>query len=99
MILNDIVQVDSLEVPPGQHIKAFYIKSGQYIFDLGFETNKGQRFGLLTDSDPRIFDLENIVGPNDQYYIDGIRGKTVTSRGSPCICEVEFKYVIFPSAN
>ena len=29
-------------------------------------------------------------------YIDGIRGKTVISQNGPCICELEFKYVIVP---
>ena len=34
---------------------------------------------------------------NDQRYINGIRGKTVITQGGPCICELEFKYIIVPS--
>ena len=33
------------------------------------------------------------------YYVDGIQGLTVVTQDVPCICEIQFKYVIVPSSD
>ena len=47
MELHDTVRVDSLEVPVGEHIKEFVVRSGFYIDAIGFKTNKDKTFGLI----------------------------------------------------
>jgi hypothetical protein len=37
--------------------------------------------------------------PSDHYYVDGIQGLTVVTQDAPCICEIQFKYVIVPSSD
>ena len=119
MDLHDTVQVESLEVPVGEHIKEFVVRSGFYIDAIGFETNKGKRLGLIGgngNGDPlpgpgelgnscfahmglfgHGYHTQKGVSPND-YYVDGIQGITVVTQDAPCICEIQFKYVIVPSS-
>ena len=39
------------------------------------------------------------VRPSHHYYVDGIQGITVVTQDAPCICEIQFKYVIVPSSD
>ena len=75
------------------------------LLPVAFETNTRQTFGPIGGQGGEFMDYIDIhfepymnrkIG-NDQRYIDGIRGKTVITQGGPCICELEFKYVIVPS--
>ena len=89
MKLNDNYLVETLAVPSNQHIKFFYIRSGAYIDAIGFETNKGLRFGPIGGQGG------SIKPAPASAYVDGIRGITVRTQGGPCICRIQFKYV-FP---
>ena len=92
MKLNDAVQVETLEVPSNQHIKFFHIRSGSYIDDIGFETNEGLKFGPIGGPSGAIKPVPTSI--RIQPYVDGIRGITVRTQGAPCICKIQFKYVI-----
>ena len=92
MKLNDAVQVETLEVPSNQHIKFFHIRSGSYIDAIGFETNKGLKFGPIGGPSGAIKPVPTSI--RIQPYVDGIRGITVRTQGAPCICKIQFKYVI-----
>jgi len=107
MELNDTERIETLEVPADQHIKDFIVRCGWYIDAIAFETNKRETFGPIGGQGGEFMDYIDIhyepymnrkIG-NDQRYIDGIRGKTVTTQGRPCICELEFKYIIVPSCG
>ena len=98
-------RVETLEVPPGQHIRDFIIRSGFYIDAIGFTTNQCQKLGPIggtggslrpTSLNDYLYTYEKLQGRIYYYYIDGIRGKTVTTQGEKCICELEFKYVCIP---
>ena len=41
----------------------------------------------------------DVVKASDHYYVEGIQGITVVSQGAPCICEIQFKYVVVPSSD
>ena len=102
MDLHDTVQVDSLEVPVGEHIKEFVVRSGFYIDAIGFKTNKGKTLGLIGGNGGSL--KNQTIGfssgrASDHYYVDGIQGLTVVTQDAPCICEIQFKYVIVPSSD
>ena len=110
MDLHDTVRVDSLEVPVGEHIKEFVVRSGFYIDAIGFKTDKGKTLGLIggnggSSQIPGIinnfkdFREAVMVTASDNYYVDGIQGITVVTQDAPCICEIQFKYVIVPSSD
>ena len=92
MKLNDNYLVQTLEVPSNQHIKFFHIRSGSYIDAIGFETNKGLKFGPIGGPSGAIKPVPTSI--RIQPYVDGIRGITVRTQGAPCICKIQFKYVI-----
>ena len=98
MEMNDLNRVETLEVPPGQHIRDFIIEGSFYITSIGFETNQGQIIGPIGGNGGlfRPISLGRKLDKNYFYYIDGIRGKMVTVQGEKCICEIEFKYVCIP---
>ena len=99
MDLHDTVRVDSLEVPVGEHIKEFLVRSGFYIDAIGFKTDKGKTLGLI-GGNGGSFQIRGIMGTaSDNYYVDGIQGITVVTQDAPCICEIQFKYVIVPSSD
>ena len=92
MELNDTFRVETLEVPAGEHIKDFVIRSGFYIDAIGFKTNKGKKIGLIGGSGGSLVNHgSNALRGTDNYYIDGIQGITVTTEGGPCRCEIKFK--------
>ena len=100
MELHDTVRVDSLEVPVGEHIKEFVVRSGFYIDAIGFKTNKDKTFGLIGGNGGALRNPGvDVVRASDHYYVEGIQGITVVSQGAPCICEIQFKYVIVPSSD
>ena len=113
MDLHDTVRVDSLEVPVGEHIKEFIVRSGFYIDAIGFKTNKGKTFGLIGGNGGSLKNSCNAhmglfgrgylsqkgVRPMNHYYVDGIQGITVVTQDIPCICEIQFKYVVVPSSD
>ena len=99
MDLGDTVQVDSLEVPVGERIKEFVVRSGWYLDAIGFRTDKGKTLGLIGGNGGALRNPGAEVKASDDYYIEGIQGITVVSRGAPCICEIQFKYVIVPSGD
>jgi len=99
MDLHDTVRVDSLEVPVGEHIKEFVVRSGFYIDAIGFKTDKGKTLGLIGGNGGSFKDSGKVVKASDHYYIDGIQGLTVVTQDAPCICEIQFKYVIVPSSD
>ena len=110
MDLHDTVRVDSLEVPVGEHIKEFLVRSGFYIDAIGFKTDKGKTLGLIggNGGSSQIIGIINnfkdfgeaVMGTaSDNYYVDGIQGITVVTQDAPCICEIQFKYVIVPSSD
>ena len=113
MELHDTVRVDSLEVPVGEHIKEFVVRSGFYIDAIGFKTNKGKTFGLIGGNGGSLKNSCNAqmglfgrgylsqkgVRPMNHYYVDGIQGITVVTQDIPCICEIQFKYVVVPSSD
>ena len=99
MDLHDTVRVDSLEVPVGEHIKEFVVRSGFYIDAIGFKTNKGKTLGLIGGNGGSFKNSGKVVKASDHYYIDGIQGLTVVTQDAPCICEIQFKYVIVPSSD
>ena len=100
MDLGDTVQVDSLEVPVGERIKEFVVRSGWYLDAIGFRTDKGKTFGLIGGNGGALRNAGvDVVKASDHYYVEGIQGITVVTQGAPCICEIQFKYVIVPSAN
>jgi len=92
MELNDTLRVETLEVPAGEHIKDFYVRSGFYIDAFGLKTNKGKVIGPIGGTGGSQKHGYQFVS-NYHYYIDGIEGKTVTTQGGPSICEIKFKYV------
>ena len=94
MDLHDTVQVDSLEVPDGERIKEFIVKSGYYIDAIGFKTDKGKTLGLIGGDGGSLKYSSEMLRASDHFYVDGIRGITVESLGAPCICEIQFKNVI-----
>ena len=103
MDLGDTVQVDSLEVPVGERIKEFVVRSGWYLDAIGFRTDKGKTFGLIGGNGGALRNVE-VHSPqhrmaSDDYYVEGIQGITVVTQGAPCICEIQFKYVIVPSSD
>ena len=88
-----------MEVPVGEHIKEFVVRSGFYIDAIGFKTDKGKTLGLIggnggSSKTPGIYGRAS-----DHYYVDGIQGITVVTQDAPCICEIQFKYVIVPSSD
>jgi hypothetical protein len=88
-----------LEVPVGEHIKEFVVRSGFYIDAIGFKTDKGKTLGLI-GGNGGSFKIPGIYGrASDHYYVDGIQGITVVTQDAPCICEIQFKYVIVPSSD
>ena len=97
MDLHDTVQVDSLEVPVGEHIKEFLVRSHSYIDAIGFKTNKGKTLGLIGGNEGYLTSSTNMMKPADNYYVDGIQGITLVTQDIPCICEIQFKYVIVPA--
>ena len=99
MDLDDTVRVDSLEVPVGERIKEFVVRSGWYLDAIGFRTDKGKTLGLIGGNGGALRNPGAEVKASDDYYIEGIQGITVVSRGAPCICEIQFKYVIVPSGD
>ena len=102
MDMNDLVRTDVLVVPDDQHIRDFIIQSDSYIDAIGFETNKGRSFGPIGGSGgshtPANFLTASLQRHPDKnyYYIDGIRGKTVTTLGESFICGIQLKYVCIP---
>ena len=100
MDLNDTVQVDSLEVPAGERIKEFVVRSGWYLDAIGFRTDKGKTFGLIGGNGGALRNPGvDVVRASDHYYVEGIQGITVVTQGAPCICEIQCKYVIVPSGD
>ena len=100
MELHDTVRVDSLEVPVGERIKDFVVRSGWYLDAIGFRTDKGKTFGLIGGNGGALRNPGvDVVRASDHYYVEGIQGITVVSQGAPCICEIQFKYVIVPSSD
>ena len=101
MDLHDTVQIDSLEVPVGEHIKEFVVRSHSYIDAIGFKTNKGKTLGSIGGNGGYLRSsmnlMRNIMRPADNYYVDGIQGITLVTQDIPCICEIQFKYVIVPA--
>ena len=94
MDLNDTVQVDSLEVPVGEHIKEFVVRSDFYLNAIGFKTNKDKTYGLIEGNWGPLRNSGPIMKGLEHYYVDGIQGRTVVNQ----ICEIQFKYVIVPSS-
>ena len=99
MDLHDTVRVDSLEVPVGEHIKEFVIRSGFYIDAIGFKTNKGKTLGLIGGNGGSLKNQVIGFSGGNHYYVDGIQGITVVTQDIPCICEIQFKYVIVPTSD
>ena len=99
MDLYDTIQVDSLEVPAGERIKEFIIRSGYYLDAIGFKTDKGKTLGLIGGNGGALRNSGVVVKASDHYYVEGIQGITVVTKGAPCICEIQFKYVIVPSSD
>ena len=99
MDLHDTVQVDSLEVPAGERIKEFVVRSGFYLDAIGFKTDKGKTLGLIGGNGGALRNAGVAVKASDHYYVEGIQGITVVTQGAPCICEIQFKYVIVPSSD
>ena len=93
MDLGDTVRVDSLEVPAGERIKEFVVRSGWYLDAIGFRTDKGKTLGLIGGNGGDLRNPVVEVNASDDYYVEGIQGITVVSQGAPCICEIQFKYV------
>ena len=93
MDLHDTVDVDSLEVPVGERIKEFIVRSGYYIDAIGFKTDKDKTLGLIGGDGGGLKNYNDMLTASDHYYVDGIRGITVVSQGAPCICEIQFKNV------
>ena len=90
----------ALEVPVGEHIKEFVVRSGYYIDAIGFKTNKGKSFGLIGGNGGSLKHSSNFaMRASDHYYVDGIQGLTVVTQDAPCICEIQFKYVIVPPSD
>ena len=92
-------QVDSLEVPAGERIKEFVVRSGYYLDAIGFRTDKNKTFGLIGGNGGALKNSGVMVRASDYYYVEGIQGITVVTQGAPCICEIQFKYVIVPNAS
>ena len=92
MDLNDTVQVDSLEVPVGEHIKEFVVRSDFYLSAIGFKTNKDKTYGLIGGNWGPLRNSGPIMKGLEHYYVDGIQGLTVVNQ----ICEIQFKSVIYP---
>ena len=99
MDLHDTVRVDSLEVPVGEHIKEFIVRSGFLIDAIGFKTDKGNTLGLIGGNGDSLRNSANVVTKLDHYYVDGIQGITIVTEDAPCICQIQFKYVTVPSSN
>ena len=99
MDLHDTVQVDSLEVPAGERIKEFVVRSGYYLDAIGFRTDKNKTFGLIGGNGGALRSSGVEVKASDHYYVEGIQGITVVTQGARCICEIQFKYVIVPSSD
>ena len=100
MDLGDTVQVDSLEVPVGERIKDVVVRSGWYLDAIGFRTDKGKTFGLIGGNGGALRNAGvDVVKASDKYYVEGIQGITVVTQGAPCICEIQFKYVVVPSSD
>ena len=99
MDLHDTVRVDSLEVPVGEHIKEFVVRSGFYLDAIGFKTDKGKTLGLIGGSGGSLRSSGHMGKGSDHYYIDGIQGITVVTQDAPCICELQFKFVSVPSSD
>ena len=99
MDLNDIRAL-TLSVPEGQHIKDFVIKSGWYIDAIAIETSGGETTCSIGGLGGEFMDSIEIAplakGTRVFKYIDGIKGKIVSSEDGPCICELAFKYVFVP---
>ena len=94
MDLNDTVQVDSLEVPVGEHIKEFVVRSDFYLNAIGVKTNKDKTYGLIGGNWGPLRNSGPIMKGLEHYYVDGIQGLTVVNQ----ICEIQFKSVIVPSS-
>ena len=92
MDLNDTVQVDSLEVSVGEHIKEFVVRSDFYLNAIGFKTNKDKTYGLIGGNWGPLRNSGPIMKGLEHYYVDGIQGLTVVNQ----ICEIQFKSVIYP---
>ena len=99
MDLGDTVQVDSLEVPPGERIKEFVVRSGWYLDAIGFRTDKNKTFGLIGGNGGALRNSGVMVKASNHHYVEGIQGITVVTQGAPCICEIQFKYVVVPSSD
>ena len=97
MDTDDTLRVDSLEVPPGEHIQTFTLHSGWLIDALGFRTNTGKEFGPIGGEGGNHYLKLDHEMQFQHHYIDGIQGKTVKSQGYPCICDLQFKFVIVSS--
>ena len=92
MELHDTVRVDSLEVPVGEHIKEFVVRSDFYLSAIGFKTNKDKTYGLIGGNWGPLRNSGPIMKGLEHYYVDGIQGLTVVNQ----ICEIQFKSVIYP---
>ena len=92
---NDGDNVTSLEVPENQHIKTVsHLRAGYYIDAIGFETNEGIALGPVGGNGGNYYnDLDSRYGKK-HHYLSGMRGMIAHTDYAPCICNLQFMFVI-----
>ena len=95
MTLNDVQGVTSLQVPENQHIKTVAnLRAGWYIDAIGFETNERISLGPVGGNGGNHYITVDYKYRGSHHYLAGMRGMTVQSQDAPCICNLQFIFVI-----
>ena len=103
---NDEVNVVTLEVTPGRHIRDVTLRHGWYIDQIQFNLNGrnggtlgpvGGRGGHRSDVSPRypFGDFDDIK----KWYLEGINGIVIEAQGAPIIAQLQFTFAYFKSGE
>ena len=103
---NDEVNVVTLEVTPGYHIRDVTLRHGWYIDQIQFNLNGrngstlgpvGGRGGHRSDVSPKypFGDFDDIK----RWYLEGINGIVIEAQGAPIIAQLQFTFAYFKSGE
>lgn len=109
MEMGDVINVQTIEIPPGKYIRdinmmtSSYVDRMEFIGDDGKKLNANSRHHLLSSNLGSRFgfalDSSEVYKAGlhfHEHFLSGMRGRIMLTQGAPCICDLQFKFTFIP---
>lgn len=106
---DDTTDVLSVEIPPGKYVRDINMVTSWYIESMEFICDQGKKLGRFGNDLWSTFHPNSHFGfaldssevykaglQFHEHFLSGMRGKIMVTEGTPCICDLQFKFTFIP---